>query len=149
VAGIFEVKEMAHITRNPRSFSPLGMGCWQYHPGLWNADQNHALIETLAAALAHGTDHFDTATGCGDGASEELVGRFLQGRREQVFVATKAGIQDENPHTMLESVRRSLERLNTDSYQLCGHLFHRPLCYLERPGIQSPTPVLSRRIDPL
>jgi len=109
---------MAHITGNPRSFSPLALGCWQYNPDLWSAEQEHTLIETMETTLAHGTDHFDTATGYGDGASEKLVGRFLQGRRDQVFVATKAGIQDENPRTMLESVQRSLERLNTDFIDL-------------------------------
>ena len=70
------------------------------------------------SALAHGITHFDTASGYGDGASERLVGRFLQGRRAQVHVATKAGIQDENPQSMLESVKRSLERLNTDTIDL-------------------------------
>ena len=105
---------MANITGTPRSFSPLGLGCWQYHPELWGAEQDQALIATMEAALAHGTDHFDTATGYGEGASEKLVGRFLQGRRGQVFVATKGGIQDEDPQTILESVKSSLERLNTD-----------------------------------
>ena len=39
-------------------------------------------------------------------------------RREQVFVASKAGIQDEKPQTMLDSVKRSLERLDTDFIDL-------------------------------
>jgi len=109
---------MANITGNTKSFSPLGLGCWQYHPGLWSAEQDQALINTMDTALAHGMDHFDTATGYGDGASEKLVGRFLQGRRGRVFVATKAGIQDENPQTILESVKASLERLHTDFIDL-------------------------------
>jgi myo-inositol catabolism protein IolS len=109
---------MAQITGTTKPFSPLGLGCWQYNPGLWSAEQDQALIDTMDAALAHGTDHFDTATGYGSGASEKLVGRFLQGRRGRVFLATKAGIQDENPQTMLESVKASLERLNTDFIDL-------------------------------
>jgi len=109
---------MTTISGNPKSFSPLGLGCWQYHPGLWSAEQDQALIDTMEAALAHGMDHFDTATGYGSGASEKLVGRFLQGRRERVFVATKAGIQDENPQTMLESVKASLDRMQTDFIDL-------------------------------
>jgi aryl-alcohol dehydrogenase-like predicted oxidoreductase len=109
---------MAHITGNPKSFSPLGLGCWQYNPSLWSAGQEQALLDTMDTALAHGMDHFDTATGYGDGASEKLVGRFLHGRRSQVFVATKAGIQDENPRTMLESVKASLVRLDTDFIDL-------------------------------
>ncbi len=104
---------MTSVPGNPKTFSPLGLGCWLYHPTLWDAAQEHVLIDTMSAALEHGIDHFDTATGYGHGASEKLVGRFLQGQREQVFVATKANIQDESPQTMLESVQRSLERLNT------------------------------------
>jgi aryl-alcohol dehydrogenase-like predicted oxidoreductase len=109
---------MANITGNMKTFSPIGLGCWQYHSDLWGADQGKALLETMESALAHGIDHFDTATGYGSGASEKLVGRYLQGRRSQVFLATKAGIQDENPHTMLASVKASLERLNTDYIDL-------------------------------
>jgi myo-inositol catabolism protein IolS len=109
---------MVHITGNTKPFSPLGLGCWQYHPDLWSAAQDQALIDTMETALAHGIDHFDTATGYSDGASEKLIGRFLQGKRSRVFVASKAGIQDENPLTMLESVKRSLERLNTDYIDL-------------------------------
>ena len=109
---------MTTISGNPKPFSPLGLGCWQYDSSRWSAEQDQALIDTMDAALAHGMDHFDTATGYGDGASEKVVGRFLQGRRERVFVATKAGIQDENPQTMLESVKASLERLNTDYIDL-------------------------------
>jgi myo-inositol catabolism protein IolS len=109
---------MVHITGTPKPFSPLGLGCWQYHPGLWGTGQEQPLLDTMEAALTHGMDHFDTATGYGDGASEKLVGRFLHGRRSQVFVATKAGIQDENPRTMLESVKASLERLDTDFIDL-------------------------------
>jgi len=109
---------MTTISGNPKPFYPLGLGCWQYAPSRWSAEQDQILLDTMDAALAHGVDHFDTATGYGDGASEKLVGRFLPGRREQVFVATKAGIQDENPQTMLESVKASLGRLNTDYIDL-------------------------------
>jgi myo-inositol catabolism protein IolS len=109
---------MTTISGNPKPFYPLSLGCWQYDPSRWSAEQDQILLDTMDAALAHGVDHFDTATGYGDGASEKLVGRFLPGRREQVFVATKAGIQDENPQTMLESVKASLGRLNTDYIDL-------------------------------
>jgi myo-inositol catabolism protein IolS len=109
---------MTNINGTPKPFSPLGLGCWQYDSSRWSAEQDQVLIDTMDAALAHGMDHFDTATGYGDGASEKVVGRFLQGRRGHVFVATKAGIQDENPQTMLESVKASLERLSTDFIDL-------------------------------
>jgi aryl-alcohol dehydrogenase-like predicted oxidoreductase len=126
---------MVQITGNTKPFSPIGLGCWQYHSDLWSADQGQALIETMEAALAHGMNHFDTATGYGDGASEKLVGRFLQRRRERIFIATKAGIKDENPQTMLESVKRSLESLNTEYIDL--YYIHWPRSDMDiRPAMQ-------------
>jgi len=109
---------MTTITGNAKSFSPLGLGCWIYHKELWSSERDHELLETMETALAYGTNHLDTATGYGEGASERLVGRFLQGRKEQVFTATKANIHSEDPHAMLESVKRSLERLNLDTIDL-------------------------------
>jgi len=126
---------MTTISGNPKSFSPIGLGCWQYDSSRWSAEQDQTLLDTMDAALAHGMDHFDTATGYGSGASEKLVGRFLQGRRERVFVATKAGIQDKNPQTMLASVKASLERLNTDFIDL--YYIHWPRSDLDiRPAME-------------
>jgi myo-inositol catabolism protein IolS len=109
---------MVMITSSTKPFTPIGLGCWQYHPALWEAEAGRSLIETMETALAHGINHFDTATGYGSGASEKLVGRFVKGQRERVFIATKANIHDESPQTMLDSVKRSLERLDTDYIDL-------------------------------
>ena len=129
------IPKMAHITGNPKPFSPLGLGCWQYDSNRWSAEQDQILLDTMDAALAHGMAHFDTATGYGSGASEKVVGRFLQGGRERVFVATKADIQDENPQTMLKSVKASLERLNTDYIDL--YYIHWPRSDMDiRPAVE-------------
>src|SRR5579884_3484153 len=49
--------------------------------------------DTLAAALASGITHFDTAPLYGFGESERALGRFLQRRRSQVTLTTKFGLQ--------------------------------------------------------
>ena len=49
--------------------------------------------DALAAALAAGITHFDTAPLYGFGESERALGRFLGGRRSQVTVTTKFGLQ--------------------------------------------------------
>lgn len=46
----------------------------------------------LAAAFDCGFTHFDTAPSYGFGLAEEEIGRFLQGRRQRVTVATKFGL---------------------------------------------------------
>lgn len=48
---------------------------------------------TLAAALASGITHFDTAPLYGFGESERALGRFLRGRRGEVTLTTKFGLQ--------------------------------------------------------
>jgi len=49
--------------------------------------------DVLAAALASGITHFDTAPLYGFGESERTLGRFLRGRRSQVTLTTKFGLQ--------------------------------------------------------
>jgi D-threo-aldose 1-dehydrogenase len=49
--------------------------------------------DALAAALASGITHFDTAPLYGFGESERALGRFLRGRRGTVTVTTKFGLQ--------------------------------------------------------
>jgi D-threo-aldose 1-dehydrogenase len=48
-------------------------------------------LRILEAAYEAGIRHFDTAPGYGAGYSERILGRFIQGRRETVTIATKIG----------------------------------------------------------
>jgi aryl-alcohol dehydrogenase-like predicted oxidoreductase len=74
------------------------------------------------AALEEGVTFIDTAdTYGGDGASEALLGRVLEGRRERVVLATKFGMNMGDGHGprgsrayILEEVADSLTRLRTD-----------------------------------
>jgi len=56
--------------------------------GRADADESHAMFEACRAA---GLTHFDTAHIYCDGRSEELLGAFAKGRREELIVATKVG----------------------------------------------------------
>ncbi len=106
-----------HSSIAGKTFQPLGLGCWVFDQQLWSAEGENALHQTMQAALVNGVNHFDTATGYGNGSSEEVVGRFLAGRREQVFLASKADITT-TAQGMLDNVQRSLERLQTDVIDL-------------------------------
>ncbi|MGB9023511.1 MAG: aldo/keto reductase, partial [Candidatus Bathyarchaeia archaeon] len=72
-----------------------------------------------------GVNFIDTADVYGDGHSEQLIGRLLKERKEEIFVATKAG-RRLSPHTAdgynqvnLESfVGRSIRNLGVDSIDL-------------------------------
>ena len=82
-------------------------------------DQTLAVID---AAIDAGVTLFDTADIYGQGMSEEYIGRALEGRRDQVVIATKFGSEmDERPEERRGSpdyiqwaVEGSLRRLRTD-----------------------------------
>jgi aryl-alcohol dehydrogenase-like predicted oxidoreductase len=108
--------------------SAIGLGCMGmsefYGPG--NDQQS---LETLATALDQGVDFLDTADMYGCGHNEELVGRFLKGRRERVLLATKFGIVrnpkvpserriDNSPQYIRQACDASLRRLGTETIDL-------------------------------
>jgi aryl-alcohol dehydrogenase-like predicted oxidoreductase len=80
----------------------------------------------LDAALDAGITHIDTANGYAGGESERMLARLLRDRRDQVTLATKAGIPhpDAGDHSPLSaaglraSVEGSLKRLGTDRVDL-------------------------------
>lgn len=101
-----------------KTHSPLALGCWTFGPDQWTGKEDANLLAAMETALDCGISHFDTAASYGDGYSERIVGRFLKGRREAVFLATKADLDEMNAGVMLTRVRESLARLQTDVIDL-------------------------------
>lgn len=106
--------------------SVVGLGCNNFG-GRIDADQTQRVVD---AALEHGITYLDTAESYGDGASEELLGRALGTRRDEVVIATKWGHTSTiaegggRPEEIRQRLEGSLRRLGTDRvdhYQL-----HRP-----------------------
>jgi aryl-alcohol dehydrogenase-like predicted oxidoreductase len=109
--------------------SDIGLGCmgmsFAYGPG--ERDDNES-IKTLHRALELGCTFFDTAEAYGPYTNEELLGRALQGKRDQAVIATKFGFTfgpdaavsgtDSRPEHVREAVEGSLRRLNTDRIDL-------------------------------
>ncbi len=85
-------------------------------------------VRTIHRALELGVTHIDTAEIYGPYANEELVGRALKGRRDDVVVATKFGLVshagdgpgalDSSPANIRTAVEGSLRRLGTDRIDL-------------------------------
>ncbi|TLP77090.1 aldo/keto reductase [Nesterenkonia sphaerica] len=95
--------------------------------------------ESAAIALLHqvcdrGVRHIDTANIYGLGLSETILGKFLNGRRDSVTLATKCGIEPKGqagqrstngrPEHIREQIELSLRRLGTDYVDL--YYLHRP-----------------------
>jgi aryl-alcohol dehydrogenase-like predicted oxidoreductase len=83
-------------------------------------------VAVIRAAIEHGITFIDTADMYSYGRSEELVGQAIQGRRQDVVLATKVGMaMDETPmhrglsrRWIVHSIEQSLRRLGTDYVDL-------------------------------
>ena len=106
--------------------SRVGLGCNNFGRRVDLAG-TRAVVD---AALAAGITFFDTADVYGDGDSERFLGEVLEGRREQVVLATKFGFGGGGPAAAgsREFIRRSLdaslERLRMEYVDL--YYYHRP-----------------------
>lgn len=109
--------------------SAVGFGAWQLNNPVWGGPDEAGSIKLVQAALDAGCNFFDTAPGYGNGASEQALGKALQGRRGQAVLCTKYG--HANPGTtdfsaagLRPSLEASLRRLQTDHVDLL--LLHNP-----------------------
>ena len=97
----------------------LGMGTWMM--GETRA-RRAAELAALQRGIELGMTLIDTAEMYGDGASEELVGEAIRGRREQVFLVSKVYPFNAGRRTMPAACERSLKRLGVDCLDL--YLLH-------------------------
>ena len=97
---------------------PLGLGGSWFVPYSAPGDEDAALLDAISACYEAGLRHFDTGAGYGNGHSEELYGRFLKGRRSEIFLASKADPAQTTAAAMLAEVEGSLRRLETDFIDL-------------------------------
>lgn len=97
-----------------------------------NRVEEDEAIGVVHAALDHGINFIDCADAYGQGYGEEVLGRALQGRRDDVVLATKFWVRmGEGPNTggcsrlhIMQAVEDSLRRLQTDYIDL--YMLHHP-----------------------
>src|SRR5213079_559061 len=120
---------MKHISIGGLDVSRIGLGAMSM-AGYYNigAGSDAESIRTIHRALDLGVTHLDTAEIYGPYANEELVGRALKDRRDEVVLATKFGFishgsggpghLDSSPANIRVAVEGSLKRLGTDRIDL-------------------------------
>ncbi len=104
--------------------STLALGTMMF--GRWGNPDEQSCAQMVDRALAAGVTLFDTADIYDFGTSEEILGRALAGRRDQVVLATKVGnAMSDDPSArglsrrwVIQSCEASLRRLGTDYIDL-------------------------------
>jgi len=115
---------------NDLTVSDMGLGCMGMSAFYGTADEGEA-IRTIHRAIELGCTFLDTAEAYGPHKNEELVGKALKDRRDEVVLATKFGMRpdptpeepnrrviDGSPENVRRSVEGSLQRLGTDHIDL-------------------------------
>ena len=118
------------LGRTGVSVSPLCLGTMMFGP--WGSDDRADAIRVIHRALDAGINFVDTADVYSGGVSEEIVGEALQGRRDDVVLATKffMPMSDRPNHSggsrkwIMQEAENSLRRLKTDYIDL--YQVHRP-----------------------
>ncbi|NQU96925.1 MAG: aldo/keto reductase [Chloroflexi bacterium] len=106
--------QLRQLGKNGPLVSAVCLGTWPIGGGMGAIEAGQA-IATIHAALDAGVTFVDTAEGYRD--SEDIVGRALQGRRDEVFLATKLSGDHSKQH-MTEAIENSLRQLQTDRVDL-------------------------------
>jgi aryl-alcohol dehydrogenase-like predicted oxidoreductase len=105
--------------------SALGLGCMGMSEFYGPSDEDES-VATIQRALDLGVTFLDTADMYGSGHNEELVGRAIAGRRDEVQLATKFANRredgrrwvDNSPEWIREACESSLRRLGVDRIDL-------------------------------
>jgi len=116
------------LGRNGPEVSALGLGCMGMSE-FYGARDDDESIATIHHALERGIDLLDTADIYGPYINEELVGRAIRGRRDDVVLATKFGFVrdpadpakrqiDGRPERVRDACDASLRRLGVDTIDL-------------------------------
>jgi aryl-alcohol dehydrogenase-like predicted oxidoreductase len=126
--------EFVTISGTDLNASRIGLGTWAMGGWMWGGSDEEESVRTIRAALDKGINLIDTAPAYGFGRSEEIVGRAIEesGKRDQVILATKVGLEwqdgdvfrNSSRERVLREIEDSLRRLRTDYIDI--YLVHWP-----------------------
>lgn len=119
--------------------SRIGLGTWAIGGWMWGGADDDRSVTTIRSALDRGINLIDTAPVYGFGHSEEVVGKALEGVRDQAVIATKVALdwseggprRNSTPARIRQEVEDSLRRLRTDRIDLYQVHWPDPLVAIE------------------
>jgi aryl-alcohol dehydrogenase-like predicted oxidoreductase len=108
--------------------SRIGLGTWAIGGLDWGAIPDEVAVATCLGAVERGINLIDTAPIYGHGRSEEIIGKAIRayGRREDFYIATKAGLEwnerevlaNSTAQRLCKEIEASLRRLGTEYIDL-------------------------------
>ena len=114
--------------------SVVGFGGWPMGRGHYGSFDEQQVINSIHRSIDLGVTLFDTAAVYGWGEGEKLLGRAIEGKRQDVVLVSKGGIpwdqpggrsgRDSSRESLTKSLEESLTRLQTDYLDL--YLIHWP-----------------------
>jgi aryl-alcohol dehydrogenase-like predicted oxidoreductase len=120
--------DMTRFGKTGMKVSKLCLGCMTYGSPKWRewVLAEEASRPFIKQALDSGINFFDTADVYSQGASEEILGQALKGRRDKVLISTKATFRfGDGPNEvgssrfhLIRTLEASLKRLGTDYIDL-------------------------------
>ena len=119
--------------------SRIGLGTWAIGGWMWGGADDDRSVTTIRSALDRGINLIDTAPVYGFGHSEEVVGKALEGVRDQAVIATKVALdwseggprRNSTPARIRQEIEESLRRLRTDRIDLYQVHWPDPLVPIE------------------
>ena len=124
-------KSALEITKVEVGTAPIGSTPeWSVY---WGPQDEDVAIKTIRTAIDVGVNWIDTAPFYGWGRAEQIVGKAIKGRRDQVHIFTKCGtisdgkggwVENLKPESIRRELKQSLQRLQTDHVDL--YQFHDP-----------------------
>jgi aryl-alcohol dehydrogenase-like predicted oxidoreductase len=117
------VMEYTTIGKSGMKISRIGLGCMSLQP------DDAVSVQLIHWAIAQGVNYLDTADLYDHGLNEEMVGKAIKGKRDEIVIATKVGNRlrpdgkswdwDASKDYIIRAVESSLLRLGTDYIDLC------------------------------
>ena len=98
--------------------SSVIMGTWQAGKDMWSGIEDGASIRAIQTAVEEGMNTIDTAEAYGNGHSERIVGKAIEGIRDRAVLATKVFPNHFKYDQVLNACHKSLKNLNTDYIDL-------------------------------
>jgi len=130
--------------------SAIGFGCWEMGNPDYGRSDDQEMIAAVHRAIDLGVTLFDTAPNYGFGGSEEVLGRALGARRDEIILVSKVGITWD-PVTMtakFDGRYSTIKRINEESLRRLG-TDHLDLVLMHWPDPETPIAETMRALEEL